>query len=708
MSTHRTTPQATLFFWLLVVLPPLAFVPITVSPGESFRTYLLAWIGLLSAGVWAFQSWRSQRLALWFSPLNWVWPAIAILTALSALAAPMPLSQLGNSFWALVGLGLIGLFTPFVVQKWSWSQHLNGWLMAALVPIVAFWWQLTPWPLSQLISQAIGAQLNHTVAFTLLPSNIAFISLLLTLLVAGVAQFLTHESSERKNPPYFLLTTVALTALTLLTLSYKLWQEPNLRPVHLPYAQGWTIALEQFKSPKFLLLGIGPERFPVAFNTSRTADLNDTPLWNVSFVQSSSAALEFAATLGLPALGLWLFGFFLLWKHARLLPENERWPITGALAVQVVHFFLMPFSVVNYFLVAGLVVAVITRVKQTHPTVLNDVELELGVVSSGNKSGNAGVFARTVAAVSIALALLLFWWSGRAFAAEVVHLRSLKAIQSQDAVRAYQLQQSMVALDPYNPVWRAVYAETNYIIAKSMYSQEGELSEEDRTTAVQLLQQAIREARVATELEPGYTEAWSLLGTIYTDVRETEGAADWALAALTRAAQLTPNDPRTRVNLANFLNLMEDQNQTARLYEQAIGLKSDWYVPYYLYADFLLKTESDAVLPLAYNLLKQGQQLTPTADPLYELIQQRLTTIEPRVQELLKAQEQATQSAQTGEQPTNPSNTQLNTLPDAPLPEEEPNFEDLLNEDSFASDSATTDPTVSSQPDGNIVLPEFE
>lgn len=708
---------SSLFLWGIALAFPLAFVPISVVPGSTFRAYLLLWMALMTVVLWTVSIWREKRVTFWFGPITWVWSAILILALLSSLTTTTPLSQIDVRVWSLAGLAGLALFLPQLVPNWSWKNLLTSWLGVGWLVSAVFWWQLTPWPLSAGLEKMLNLTFSTPAAFTLLPSLPALMSFLAMMVIAAGVQFWVQGSSvaakKTDQAPAFLLASLIFLGVTFIGVIYQVWNKPELRPPQLPYTQGWIIAVEQFKSPRSLLLGVGPERFQYAFNTAKTAQLNATPLWSTPFSTSSSQLLEVATTLGLPALGLWLFGFFVLLRTARAIETEAQWPLISMVALQAIHFVVYPYSVLNYGLLAALTVTITVLARRSNPKIVPDLTVQLGLLRTDGQQSASAAFPRIIAGAVLAAVLIVFWWSGRTLLSEWHSLQAIRALNASDGLGAYQHQRSMVLAQPYRPMLRAAYAETNFALARNILTKE-QPTEEERNTAVELLKQAIREARVATEIEPAYADGWALLGAIYAEVRDTEGASDWALAALTQSARLNPTDPRPRVNLANFFRVTEDLNQASRLYEQAIELKPDWNISYFLYADLLLSTENETVLQLAYNLLLQSRDLTPTSDPLHETISQRLTQLEPQVQELAKRAAEASQSAQQQGQPTTgqdqPTEPSQDELPNAPVPENEPNFGSLLDENASGSGQTKSDGDSPQEQsgNGNIVLPDLE
>src|SRR5690606_30807573 len=131
--------------------------------------------------------------------------------------------------------------------------------------------------------------------------------------------------------------------------------------------------------------------------------------------------------------------------------------------------------------------------------------------------------------------LLLSYFVGRSYAAQVYMNESNKAAVNDDAVRTYELQQRAIALNPYLDIFRRRYAMTNILIAIAI-SNRTDATEQDRQQVSELLQQSIREARAATMLDPGDSQNWLTLAQIYEQmIGATDEAVQWAIQSYVSA-----------------------------------------------------------------------------------------------------------------------------------------------------------------------------
>ena len=97
-----------------------------------------------------------------------------------------------------------------------------------------------------------------------------------------------------------------------------------------------------------------------------------------------------------------------------------------------------------------------------------------------------------------------------------------------------------------------------------------------------LIQQAIREAKVATVLNPTSAAYWENLAQLYRNlINFAEGSDQWAIAAYQQAITNDPINPRLRVNLGGLFYALGNYEAAIRRFENAVNLKPDYTNGYY-------------------------------------------------------------------------------------------------------------------------------
>src|SRR5690606_19431793 len=137
-------------------------------------------------------------------------------------------------------------------------------------------------------------------------------------------------------------------------------------------------------------------------------------------------------------------------------------------------------------------------------------------------------------------------------------------------------------------------SNTNFAIANGLSQNENPTAEQQQLITT-LLQQSLREARLATQLNATDVQNWENLAFLYSQILRVEAAPDWAVASLAQAIQVDPISPQLRIQLGNLYFQFNEKEQALRLYEQAVQLKPDWYVALYQYGN-VLKDSGNIVL----------------------------------------------------------------------------------------------------------------
>jgi tetratricopeptide (TPR) repeat protein len=262
----------------------------------------------------------------------------------------------------------------------------------------------------------------------------------------------------------------------------------------------------------------------------------------------------------------------------------------------------------------------------------------------------------TPAVLLIVSSGVVLYFSGRAYAAEVAFKQSLDAAAKNDGLATYNAQRQTLMLNPFSPRYHRAYAATNLALANSLASNK-DLTEQDKQNIAQLIQQAIREAKIAVTLEPNNTANWENLTLVYRSlINAAEGADQWTIAALSQAILSDPVNPALRVDLGGIYYALGRYDQAIRLFQQAAELKPDYANAFYnLSHAYLMKKE----IVLAYDNMRQTLSLTPADSADYAKAKGEL---EELAKQLPKTE------AQTAPETVAPARTQLQVPSPAPSP----------------------------------------
>jgi tetratricopeptide (TPR) repeat protein len=697
------------------ILFPFWFLPVTVNAFGFQKQYLLVAFAAVMLLLWIAQSLKNKRVLLSFSTINILPVAAAVVTGISAFIIPNSLYQLSGRFVTVTALAVALLFGASVARRVTWNQLLKVWLYTASLMSVLTLLQLTPFSPASLINQVLGTSFPTSLIFNLTESPLVFLTFAIPVGLAGLVATLKQMNKKSdslalnllKGPLPWSVVTLATSAVT----GVAIITDKNLRPVLLPFQYGWSIAVESFKQLPTFLVGFGPENFTSAFHRFREVSYNTTDLWDVRFGTSSSEILHSLTTTGVLGMGAILLFLLALLMAAKQLAKGNPSLLVFVFS-QVVLFFLLPFSALTWGVLALTGLVVMSELRREKATSIKDVVVMLSaiqIVPEGSMKAvrtNAG-FAYVVSALVALLGAIGLYMAGRVYASNVMYYLALRSANNNDAVKTYEQQQWAIRLNPADPLYRRSYANTNLAIAQALSQKGEELTDEERQTMSELLQQSIREARNSATLNPAQTENWETVATVYSQLLDVEGADQWANAALVQAIQTDPVAPGLRLSLAGLYRQLKQPVQAQRLIEQAIELKPDWANAYYNYGDILEAQEQSI---LAYQAYQQTLQLLPAESEDRKAVQTKLDELKPKAEAAL-AELQKQQAAQQAQGQQGQNGKQIPTPEKPTVPNEQPKvenppagFEEIVNnQPASPTPQAEASPTPSGE---NIVLPE--
>ena len=205
-----------------------------------------------------------------------------------------------------------------------------------------------------------------------------------------------------------------------------------------------------------------------------------------------------------------------------------------------------------------------------------------------------------------------FYFAGRAYAGEIYFKRSLDALAQNRGIDTYNQQIQAITLAPSRTDFRLAYSQINLALANSLASKE-EITDQDRDNISQLIQQAIREARIATTLNPTNAGNWENLALLYRNlINFAEGADQWAIAAYQETINTDPINPRHRLDLGGIFFALGNFEEAIRQFRHAVDLKPDLANGYYNLAVAYSQQEK---YPEAYQAMQITLNLIPIDSP---------------------------------------------------------------------------------------------
>jgi len=355
----------------------------------------------------------------------------------------------------------------------------------------------------------------------------------------------------------------------------------------LPYPSAWAIAVEAFKQNP--LFGVGPGNFVSAFNRFRPVDFNRFDFWNLRFGAGSSYPLHLLTETGILGVGAFAIIVITIIKIIKAIKNPAGWGLLTCVA----FFFLLPGNFLLLFAFFVLL-AMVTPKKDW-------LDLKIGEK------------IRWLPLTGMVLILApLFYLGGKAYAAEIYFKKSLDALAQNRGLDTYNNQIKAITLNPRRVDFRLVYSQTNFALANSIATNppSGQLTDQDRNNITQLIQQAIREARAATVLNPTNSTNWENLAQLYRNLLNfAQGADQWTIAAYQQAVATDPISPRLRVDLGGLFYALGNYDEAQKIFRIAVELKPDYANGWY---NLAAAYREDKKYQQAYQAMQQTLALVPT------------------------------------------------------------------------------------------------
>lgn len=591
--------------WIIisfVFLLPLFFLPITTSFYVINKQTLLFFVTAVLFILWLIKIVISQTLSFQRTTLDL---PILLFALVHVIISLVPAIDKTIPIIAPMGMAtIIALtFLYFILTNNLRASILHPILYAfigsaSILGFIAIYQYLglgerlfsVPWLTSKL--------------FTPAGSSFVLISLLLPGLGIAITLFLQKISQySYKNLPLIFFSGAAsvVIALGLVLTIYLLLPGKETSLINLSYQDSWVIAIETLK--RHPLFGVGPDNFLSAFNRFRPITFNNNNFWNVRFGNATNFPFDLLTTGGLLGLGVYLLLFIKtikLWLKAFQQKKDDFLPFLLGLGLMLLIPWLITatFALLTISFIFLALLAITTNQSQPLKLLLKSKTVPLTLLGIG----------------FLIVGFSCYFW-GRVYLADVYFRKSLDALAQNQGTQVYNYQIKAISLNPRSPVFRRLYSQTNFALANSLAGQEN-LSDQDRNNISQLIQQAIREAKVATVLNPVDAANWENLAQIYRSlINFAQGADQWTIVAYNQAIISDPVNPRIRLNLGGLFYSLQNYEAAVRQFQNAVDLKPDYTNGYYNLAVAYREQEK---YQLAYEAMQIVLNLLPIDSPDYQ------------------------------------------------------------------------------------------
>jgi tetratricopeptide (TPR) repeat protein len=332
-----------------------------------------------------------------------------------------------------------------------------------------------------------------------------------------------------------------------------------------PLSTSWVISVETLKVTP--ILGIGPGNYLTAFNLFRPISYNQTNLWPLRFASASNfylTALTETGLLGFGGIIILILSFFKSFRE-KIWNTNIFNKLPSALLLIMIAILPpSPTTLVMLFVYMALATKV-------HKMNLNTLALSHSQQETGETSVK---FAKRIPSLTIFIPIFIvvlysFLSLTTAAIAEAKYKNALDAINRNDGKLAYDTLISTINTNPNVDRYHSTYAQLNLALANSIAKKES-LTDTDKQTVSQLIQQAIREGKSAVSLNPQRSGNWELLGSIYRSIINVAKDADkFSIQTYSQAISLDPMNPNLRIILGGIYHQIKNYDSAIDTFKLA-------------------------------------------------------------------------------------------------------------------------------------------
>jgi len=626
MNTPLFKKVSLILVMAIGILSILLLVPVTDSFVEHSKSYVLMFGALLVSTLFIIKTFRERAVRVAISPIT----GALLFFALATIASTFFTSNYPVE--GLLGLGGVFLSTSIIallggnIMPRDITEKFLGTLAGSSVVLVALSVaQSFGFGPAQLLNKTMGFAIPSSLIFNLAGSPFIALQVVGLTLVAVIA----HVVSTKKLSKFF---AVSLPILVIGTgiFAWSLLPGKETSLVLPSFSASWSVMLDTIRAPKSALIGAGISAYRNAYQIFRPVWMNGTSVWQISFTQASAMPLTLITTMGIIGLLAWVL---ILVKFAHF--YRDAMPSSKALTVFIAGSLLLnlflPFNTVMLTLQAIAIAALVANESHKLPLLqmqalrfkmLNKPE----TINLNKKPRNLTAFLGS--GISLAIVVAISYLVARSLQAHMLMFQSSRAVAENNIVRAYELQQRAVALNPFYDVFRRRYSSTSALIAIAL-SNKADISETDKQQVSALLQQSVTEARAATTLDGAESQNWANLAQIYNNlIGVSEDAVNWAVQSYVSAIETNPTDPLLRLDLASIFVRQESYQQALNIYDQAINLKADLPISHYRRGELLELVKTPEALREARLSYQRALVLLPANSEDYSTVNTKIEELE--------------------------------------------------------------------------------
>ena len=556
-----------------VVLFPVFILPGFSSPYFVPKEIFLAGIVSIALIAGLLKSIINGEIKFSYGKFDFALTLLTLVYILSAIIkTPNKMEAFfypGTATFAILALVLYLLINQFT--KYSKRNTLVAVFVSGI--LLSIFMLFTELKVFSFISQL--PSFMSSINFNSMGSTIGSIVFLLAVLSIGIIYVIKEKDIVKKV--FFSISSLIIVATIVLT-GTKLFTQKSQELILPSWQTSWIITIESFKnSPIF---GVGPGNYITAFNIYRPLSYNQTDLWQTKFSSANNFYFTLFTELGLAGTIAIIILLIAVYRKISfdMTKKKSNWEIVSLIILLLALFFI---PIAPALLVLLMILLSIFSSSE-----------EKYVVIATNKISSLIVSAPVIIAI-----ILTAFFGAKAVAAEMNYKKSLDALTKNDARGTYDYMTKAATQNPYVDRYRASLAQVNLALANSIATKE-ELTDIDRSTISQLVQQAISEGKAAVTLNIGRSANWEILAQIYRSILAfAQGADQFAIQTFSQAVALDPINPELRVSLGGVYYALGDYDNAITSFQLAVAAKNNLANAHYnLAAAYAAKKDYDKAI----------------------------------------------------------------------------------------------------------------
>lgn len=396
------------------------------------------------------------------------------------------------------------------------------------------------------------------------------------LLPLAISEFLVVRHPAKKLVS---LVFIVLAGLSLSASIFQMLPGKPFSPRFPSFDVTWNVAVDALKvSP---VLGIGPGNYITAFSRFRPIGYNATDLWPIRYATGRDMFLTILTEAGMLGFAGLIILLIAVYKRVRsdskemsiaTLKEN---PAAVSLCILLLLMALFPATTLLIIFLFVLL-ALFSKVSHT----------SLHLTTLGVTGATSKLPAIIISLPVIVAAVVFSFYFGRSLVAEYIFKQGVNALARNEGQNTYDKIRRAAILSPSVDRYHSSFSQVNLLIARNLAQKQatgpegsgpaGTLTDAERTTLTQLVQQAINEAKAAVALNPQRAGNWEVLAQTYRAVMPiAKGADNFAIQTYTQAVALDPVNPNLRINLGGIYYGLKRYDEAIRVLELAVATKPD-------------------------------------------------------------------------------------------------------------------------------------